>query len=106
MHARNMAQNNFISDEIDHEATKVRADAHLQKSLPVIGISLKTTQRFITIFWELHSVVLKPICEEFIFPVCKNFQIVRFIMLLTAPAPFDLIIEHYRSKDGYSKGNS
>ena len=32
MHARNMAQNNFISDEIDREATKVRADAHLQKA--------------------------------------------------------------------------
>ena len=73
MHARNMAQNNFISDEIDREATKVRADAHLQKSLPVIGISLKTTQSFITIFWELYSVVLKPISEEFIFPVSKIF---------------------------------
>ena len=58
-----MAQN-FISDENDREATKVQADAHLQKSLPVIGILLKTTQSFITIFWELYSVVLKPICKE------------------------------------------
>ena len=29
-----MAQNSFVLDEIDREATKVRADAHLQKSLP------------------------------------------------------------------------
>ena len=63
-----MAQNSSFLDEIDREATKVRADAHLQKSLPGIGILLKTTQTFITIVWELYSVVLKPICEEFIFP--------------------------------------
>ena len=92
MHVQNMAQNSSFLDEIDREATKVRADAHLQKSLPGIGISLKTTQAFITIFWELYSVVLKPICKEFIFPVSKFF--VRFVMLLTAPAPFDLIIAH------------
>ena len=73
MHVQNMAQNSSFLDEIDREATKVRADAHLQKSLPGIGISLKTTQAFITIFWELYSVVLKPICKEFIFPVSKNF---------------------------------
>ena len=53
MHVQNMAQNSFFLDEIDREATKVQADAHLQKSLPGIGISLKTTQAFITIFWEL-----------------------------------------------------
>ena len=43
MHVQNMAQNNSFLDKIDREATKVRADAHLQKSLPGIGISLKTT---------------------------------------------------------------
>ena len=73
MHVQNMAQNSSFLDEIDREATKVRADAHLQKSLPGIAISLKTTQAFITIFWELYSVVLKPICKEFIFPVSKIF---------------------------------
>ena len=73
MHVQNMAQNSSFLDEIDREATKVQADAHLQNSLPGIGISLKTTQIFITIFWELYSVVLKPICEEFVFPVSKIF---------------------------------
>ena len=66
-----MAQNSSFLDEIDCEATEVRPDAYLQKSLPGIGISLKTTQIFITIVWELYSLVLKPICEEFIFPVSK-----------------------------------
>ena len=70
-----MAQNSSFLDEIDREATKVRANAHLHKSSPGIGISLKTIQTFITIFWELYSVVLKPICEEFIFPVSKIFQV-------------------------------
>ena len=56
-----MAQNSFFSDEIDREATKVRADAHLQKSLPGKGIPLKTTQTSLKIFWELYSAVLKPI---------------------------------------------
>ena len=77
MHVQNTAQNSSFLDDIDREATKVRADAHLQKILPGIGISLKTTQTFITIFWELYSVVLKPICEEFIFPVSKIFQVLR-----------------------------
>ena len=77
MHVQNTAQNSSFLDEIDREAMKVRADAHLQKSLPGIGISLKTTQTFITIFWELYLVVLKPICEEFIFPVSKIFQVLR-----------------------------
>ena len=90
-----MAQNSSFLDEIDREATKVRADAHLQKSLPGIGILLKTTQNFITIVRELYSVVLEPICEEFIFPVSKISKLfVRFVMLLIAPAPFDLIIAH------------
>ena len=90
-----MAQNSSFLDEIDREATKVRADAHLQKSLPGIGILLKTTQTFIKIIWELYSVVLKPICEEFIFPVSKILKFfVRLVMLLIAPAPFDLIIAH------------
>ena len=79
MHAQNMAQNNFISDEIDREATKVRANIHVQKSLPGIGILLKIPQTFITIFWELYSVVLKPICKEFIFPVSKIFQVLRLL---------------------------
>ena len=70
-----MAQNISFFDEISREATKVRANAHLQKSLPGTGISLKTTQTFITIVWELYSVVLKPICEELIFPVSKIFQV-------------------------------
>ena len=61
MHVQDMAQNSSFLDEIDHEATKVRADAHLQKTLPGIGISLKTTQTFLTIFRELYSVVFKPI---------------------------------------------
>ena len=73
-----MAQNSSFLDKIDREATKVQAnDSHLQKSLPGIGILLKTTQTFIIIFWELYSVVLKPICKEFSFPVSKIFQVLR-----------------------------
>ena len=37
-----MAQNSFFLDEIDREATKVGADAHLQNSLPGKGILLKS----------------------------------------------------------------
>ena len=72
-YVQDMAQNSFFLDKIDHEATKMQANTHFQKSLPGIGILLKTTQTFITIIWELYSVVLKPICEEFIFPVSKIF---------------------------------
>ena len=57
-----MAQNSRFSDEIDREATKMRADAHLHNDLrPGKGIPIKTTQIFLTIFWELYSMVLKPI---------------------------------------------
>ena len=56
-----MAQNSRFSDKIDREATKMLADAHLQNDLPGKGIPLKTTQIFLTIFWELYSVVLKSI---------------------------------------------
>ena len=63
----------LLLDEIDREAMKVWVDAHLLKSLPGIGNLLKTTLTFITIVWELYSVGLKPICEEFIFPVSKIF---------------------------------
>ena len=59
-----MTQNSFILDEIDREATKVQADAHLQKSLPGKGIPLKITQAFLKIFKELYSATLKPICES------------------------------------------
>ena len=61
MYVQDMAQNSSFLDEINREATKVQTDAHLQKTLPGIGILLKTTQTFLTIFWELYSVVLKPI---------------------------------------------
>ena len=56
-----MAQNNRFSDEIDREATEIRADAHLQDGLPGEGIPLKTIQIFLTTFWELYYVVSKPI---------------------------------------------
>ena len=62
-----------LLSSIDRGATKVQVDAHLQKSLPGKGIPLKTTQIFLTIFWELYSVVFKPIYEDFIFPVSKIF---------------------------------
>ena len=88
MHVQDMAQNSSFLDEINREATKVWANTHFQKSLPGKGISLKTTQTFIMIFWELYSVVLRPICKEFIFPVSKFLKFfVCFVMLLTAPAP-------------------
>ena len=87
MHVQDMAQNSSFLDKIDREATKVRADAHLPKSLPGIGISLKTTQTFITIVWELYSVVLKPICEEFIFSVSKNFQVFLSALLCFLQRP-------------------
>ena len=86
-----MAQNRFVLDEIDREATKLQADAHLQKSLPGKGIQLKTTQAFLKIFRELYSAISKPICES------SYFQcLVHFIMLLIVPALFDLIIAHYK----------
>ena len=56
-----IAQNSQFSDKIDCEATKVRADAYLQKNHPGKGIPLKTTQASLAIFWELYSIVLKPI---------------------------------------------
>ena len=49
---------------MDREATKVRADAHLQNNLPGKDIMQKTTQTFLTFFWELYSAILKPICER------------------------------------------
>ena len=52
MHVQDMAQNSSFLDKIDREATKVRPDAHFQKTLPVIGILLKATRTFLTIFWE------------------------------------------------------
>ena len=61
MRMLDMAQNSCLSDEIDRETTKVRADAHLQKSCPAKGIALKITEAFLTIFWGLYFVVLKPI---------------------------------------------
>ena len=101
-----MAQNSFVLDEIDCEAMKVWADAHLQKSLPGKGIPLKTTQAFLKIFKELYSAISKPICESSYFQ-CINISkfFVRFIMLLKAPGLFDLIIAHYIKKQGYSRVN-
>ena len=64
MNTQDMAQNRCIMDEINWEATKVRANAYLQNSLPGKGILQKTTQTFLTIFWELYSAILKPICER------------------------------------------
>ena len=97
MHVQDLAQNSSFLEEIDREATKVWADAQLQKNLPGLGISLKTTQTFITIVWEL-----KPIFEEFIFPVSKFPKFfVHFVMLLTAPVPLDLIIARYLQKQGW-----
>ena len=34
MITQDMAQNSCILDKVDHEATKVQADAHLQNRLP------------------------------------------------------------------------
>ena len=53
MITQDMAQNSYFSDEINREAMKVRADAHFQNRLPGKGIIQKTTQTFLTIFWEL-----------------------------------------------------
>ena len=98
-----MAQNSFFLDEINCEVTKVRPDAHLQKSLPGKGIPLKTTQAFLKIFRELYSAISKPMCESSHFQCIKFSKFsVRFVMLLIAPAPSDLIIAHYLMKQGYS----
>ena len=102
-----MAQNSFVLDEIDREATKVRADAHLQKSLPGKGIPLKTTQAFLKIFKELYSAISKPICESSYFQCIKFSKFfVRFVMLLIAPALFDLIIAHYIKKQEFSRSSN
>ena len=96
-----MAQKIFVLDEIDREATEVRANAHLQKSLPAKDIPLKTTQAFLKIFKEAIS---KPICESSYFQCIKFSKFfVRFNMLLIAPALFDLIIAYYIKKEGYSR---
>ena len=102
-----MAQNSFVLDEIDREATKVRADAHLQKSLPGKGIPLKTTQAFLKIFKELYSAISKPICESSYFQCIKFSKFfVRFVMLLIAPTLFNLIIAHCIKKQGYSRSSN
>ena len=51
-----MAQNSFVLDKINSEATRALADTHLQKSLPGKGIPLKTTQiSYIHVYiQELH----------------------------------------------------
>ena len=61
MYMLEMAQNSRFSDDINNEVTKVPVDTHLQNGLPGKGILLKTTQIFLTIFWELYFAVLKPI---------------------------------------------
>ena len=43
MNTQDMAQNSCILNKIDREATKVRADAHHQNSLPGKDIMQKTT---------------------------------------------------------------
>ena len=43
MITQDMAQNSDILDEIDQEAMKVRADAHLQNRLPGRGVLQKIT---------------------------------------------------------------
>ena len=75
-----MAQNSFVLDEIDHEATKVWTNAHLQKSLPGKSIPLKIIQVFLKTFWELYSAILKSIGKSSYFQ-CLKFSkfFVRFI---------------------------
>ena len=92
MRLQYVAQNSFFLDEIDFEATKVQADAHLPKSLPGKDIPLKTTQAVLKIFRELYSAISKPMCES------PYFQCIKFSKF----APFDLIIAHYLMKQGYS----
>ena len=48
-----MAQNNFISDEIDREATKMWPDTYHQNFLPGKNIILKTIETFSTISSKL-----------------------------------------------------
>ena len=106
MRLLDMAQNSCFSDKIDCKATKVWADAYLQKSHPSKGIPLKTTQALLKIFRELYSAILKPIyiCESSYFPCLKcSKYFVHLVMLLKAPAPFNLIIAHYLKKQGYAR---
>jgi len=49
-----MAQKSFIVDEIDREATKLQANAHIQKSLPGKVIPLKTIQVFLKQQLNMH----------------------------------------------------
>ena len=82
------------ASEIDRKATKVRVDAHLQKSLSGKGIPLKTTQTFLTIFWESYSVIFKPICEKLIFPVSKILQVLCLLRYASYSA--HPILSNYR----------
>ena len=43
-----MAQNSFISDNIDREAMKAPADTHRQNWLPGNDFPIKTTEAFLT----------------------------------------------------------
>ena len=46
MRMKDMAQNNSLSDTLDREAIKYRADAHPQNYLSDNGITIKTTWPF------------------------------------------------------------
>ena len=95
-----MEQNSFFLNEIDREATEMRTGTHLQDSLPGKGIPLKTTQAFSKIFKEIiYSPISQPIFESSYFQ-CLKFSkfFVCFVMLLIAPALFDLIIAHHIKK--------
>ena len=59
-----MGQNNFILDEIDHEATKVLTDTHHHNWLPGKDIPIKTSKDFLTIACKLYLAILKLTAEN------------------------------------------
>ena len=65
MHTQHMAQNSFFLNETDHKVAKVQADTYLQNSHFGEGTdSIKNHSDLLNNFWELYSVILKPICKS------------------------------------------
>ena len=57
MRLQDMAQNSFFPDTIEHEAMKVRANAHCHNCLPGKDSALKTTQTFLITSCELYRAI-------------------------------------------------
>ena len=76
MNTQDMAQNSCVLNEIDREATKVRADAHLQNSLPGKDIMQKNHSDILNNLLGIIFSDFKAYLREIKFPVSKIFQFI------------------------------